>query len=286
MAGPRSMTGFGRATARLSGLGVAVEVASVNQRGLAPVIHLPSEWASAEPELAARIRAVVQRGKVTLRVLPERVPLAAADLAEPLAQLRELAHRAGIPGEPDWDVLLRLSERHAAAAVPALDDAGLPALLGAVDAALADHAAMREREGASLVADLSGRLGHLEALVGTMERSAAAGPARQKERLLRRLADLGVGVDPSDERVLRELALHADRADITEEITRLRSHLAQGRGLLAQAAPGRALDFLVQELLREVNTVGSKASELATTQAVLEAKVEVERLREQVQNLE
>lgn len=280
------MTGFGRATARLAAVGVAIEVASVNQRGLAPVIHLPSEWAAAEPEVAARVRSAIQRGKVTLRIVPERGPLAAADIAEPLAQLRALAHKAGIPGEPDWDVLLRLSERQATAAAAPLDDASLAALLVGVDAALAAHAAMREREGASLVADLLGRLGRLAALVDIMETSAAAGPARQKERLLRRLADLGVGVDPSDERVLRELALHADRADITEEITRLRSHLEQGRGLLAQPAPGRALDFLVQELLREVNTVGSKASELATTQAVLEAKVEVERIREQVQNLE
>ncbi len=286
MAGPRSMTGFGRASARVGALGATVEVASVNQRGLAPVVHLPAEWASLEPELAARIRASIQRGKVTLRVSPERGAVGAADIVGPLAQLRELAHKAGIPGEPDWDVLLRLSERSSLAPVPPLGDDGVAALMGAVDAALAAHAAMREREGASLAADLAARLDRLAALVDAMETSAAGGPARQKERLLRRLADLGVGVDPADERVLRELALHADRADIAEEVTRLRSHIGQGRGLLTQAAPGRALDFLTQELLREVNTVGSKASELATTQAVLEAKVEVERFREQVQNLE
>lgn len=280
------MTGFGRAGARLGAAGATVEVASVNQRGLAVAVHLPPDWSALEPEVAARVRAAVQRGKVTVRIAADRAPLGAADIAEPLAQLRALAHRSGIPGEPDWDVLLRLSERQAAASAAPLTDAGAASLLAAVDEALGAHAAMRGREGAALAADLDARLGRLAALVDAMERSAAGGPARQKERLLRRLADLGVGVDPSDERVLRELALHADRADITEEITRLRSHLEQGRGLLAQPAPGRALDFLVQELLREVNTVGSKASELATTQAVIEAKVEVERVREQVQNLE
>jgi len=286
MPGPRSMTGFGRASASVGGVGVSVEVASVNQRGLATSLHLPPEWAALEPEAAARVRGAVQRGKVTVRLAPERPALGTADISEPLAQLRSLAHRAGIPGEPDWEVLLRLSERQSAAATVPLTDAIGASLLSALDAALASHAAMREREGSALAADLLARLGALEVLVARMETSAAEGPARQKERLLRRLADLGVGVDPSDERVLRELALHADRSDVSEEITRLRSHIAQGRSLLGQASPGRALDFLTQELLREVNTVGSKASELATTQAVLEAKVEVERFREQVQNLE
>lgn len=280
------MTGFGRAAARIGAAGAAVEVTSVNQRGLAVTIHLPPEWSALEPEVASRVRSSVQRGKVTVRLAAERAPLGAADIAEPLAQLRALAHRSGIPGEPDWDVLLRLSERQASAAAAPLDETAAAALLASVDVALAAHAAMREREGAALASDLSGRLARLASLVDAMEASAADGPARQKERLLRRLADLGVGVDPSDERVLRELALHADRSDITEEITRLRSHLAQGASLLSQPAPGRALDFLTQELLREVNTVGSKASELATTRAVLEAKVEVERIREQVQNLE
>ncbi len=286
MAGPRSMTGFGRAADNIGSVAVAVEIISVNQRGLAPVVHLPPDWSALETEAVARIRAVIQRGKVTLRIVPERRPVTAADITGPLAQLRELAHKAGIPGEPDWDVLLRLNERQASASVAPLAEAEVAGLLDLVDAALASHAVMREREGAALAVDLASRLDRLAALVDAMEATAASGPARQKERLLRRLADLGVGLDPSDERVLRELALHADRADITEEVTRLRSHIGQARGLLAQSAPGRALDFLTQELLREVNTVGSKASELPTTQAVLEAKVEVERLREQVQNLE
>lgn len=279
------MTGFGRAAGRAAQSAFTVEVASVNQRGLALVLHLPSDWSSLEPALAAEVRAAVGRGKVTVRVAAERPPLGAADLAAPLAQLRELAHRAGIPGEPDWDVLLRLTERPGASGLPPAE-AALPALLETLRAALDAQGAMRAREGEALAADLLARLDALGRLVDAMEASAAGGPARQRDRLLRRLAELGVGVDPADERVLKELALAADRADISEEITRLRSHLGQGRALLAETGSGRALDFLTQELLREVNTVGSKASELATTQAVLAAKVEVERIREQVQNLE
>jgi uncharacterized protein (TIGR00255 family) len=103
---------------------------------------------------------------------------------------------------------------------------------------------------------------------------------------MKRLQEAGLGLDPSDERVLKELALFADRCDITEEVVRLKSHILQFTNELKVEKSGRKLDFLVQELLREVNTVGSKAAEIPTTQAVLEAKTEIERIREQVQNLE
>lgn len=284
MPGLRSMTGFGRATAPLGRSLLVAEAASVNQRGLAVTVHAPAEWAGVEAELAALARGMFQRGKVTLRLSLETQG-GAPDLVEPLAQLRRLAHAHGIPGEPDWEVLLRLSERQSGA-VPPLDENARRAAIDCCKAALEALDLSRAREGEALCSDLGRRLSTLAELVARMESSAAQGPARQRDRLFRRLADLGLQLDPSDERVLRELALHADRADISEEITRLRSHLAQGRVLLESAAPGRPLDFLTQELLREANTVGSKASELPTTQAVLEAKVEIERIREQVQNVE
>jgi len=284
MGGLRSMTGFGRATAPLRNALLVAEASSVNQRGLAASIHVPADWTPLEADLAAMTRTLVQRGKVTLRLRWEN-PGGAPDLAEPLAQLRRLAHAHGIPGEPDWEVLLRLSERQATVAPP-LDEDARQSALACCREALEALDRSRLREGSALAADLGRRLASLRALVDRMETSAAHGPARQRDRLLRRLSELGLQLDPSDERVLRELALHADRADISEEITRLRSHLAQGIALSEAASPGRPLDFLTQELLREVNTVGSKASELATTQAVLEAKVEIERIREQVQNIE
>lgn len=284
MSGLRSMTGFGRGTASLGAATLVAEASSVNQRGLSLTFHLPSEWSALEPELAAAARARLQRGKVTVRVSLERAG-SLPELGEPLAQLRRLAHAHGIPGEPDWEVLLRLSERQSQA-VPPLEPALRSAVTVACQSALESLDASRAREGAALGADLLGRLSTLAGLVGRMEASAEGGAARRRDRLLRRLADLGLDLDPSDERVLKELALHADRADISEEITRLRSHLDQARALLGSAAPGRPLDFLTQELLREANTVGSKASEIETTRAVLEAKVEIERFREQVQNLE
>lgn len=284
MPGLRSMTGFGRASAHLGKSLLVAEASSVNQRGLSVSVHLPAEWSSLEPELSAVARSVLQRGKVTLRVGLERGS-APPDLAEPIAQLRRLAHTHGVPGEPDWEVLLRLSERQGQS-LPPLDDAVRAAVLGSGRAALEALDAMRAREGESLAADLARRVEALAAMVDRMESTSEGGAARRRDRLLRRLEELGVGVDLGDERVLRELALQADRADVSEEVTRLRSHLGQARSLLAERAPGRPLDFLVQELLREANTVGSKASEIATTQAVIEAKVEIERIREQVQNVE
>lgn len=280
------MTGFGRASLSLRDVTLAVEVATVNQRGLAVVAHVPAEWPELELRLAAVAREIFQRGKVTVRLAARRAAVAAPDLTEPLRRLRDLAARHGVSGEPDWQVLLRLVDQQGSSALPALDDElGADAERCAREACKACDA-MRIAEGGAIARDLAGRLDTLGRLVDRIAATEAASPARARDRLLRRLAELGVGVDLADERVLKELALHADRCDVSEELTRLRSHLEQGRGQLGQAGAGRALDFLTQELLREVNTIGSKAAEIETTRAVLEAKAEVERFREQVQNLE
>ena len=146
--------------------------------------------------------------------------------------------------------------------------------------------AMRRAEGAALAKDRGGRLVRMATMVDGMEAAEKAAPVRHRDAMLKRLKEAGLSLDVSDERVLKELALFADRSDITEEVVRLRSHIAQFSTELAQPNAGRKLDFLIQELLREVNTIGSKAAEIATTKLVLEAKTEIERIREQVQNLE
>lgn len=283
----RSMTGFGRASLAQGDATLTAEISTVNQRGLAVVVHLPSEWAELESRLGTVVRESFQRGKVTVRLACARANASGLNLAEPLRQLRELAAQHGISGQPDWHVLQRLVEQQQGArSQPALDESLTEAAARCVREALRACDLMRAKEGEALVCDLAGRLDVIAGLVDRMATSERASPTRTRDRLLRRLADLGVGVDLTDERVLRELALHADRCDITEELTRLRSHLEQGRTQLGQAASGRGLDFLTQEFLREVNTIGSKAAEVETTRAVLEAKTEIERFREQVQNLE
>jgi uncharacterized protein (TIGR00255 family) len=157
----------------------------------------------------------------------------------------------------------------------------------ALDDALAALAAMRETEGLHLKEDLLARLGTLEHSVGEISSRAVGRTGRQRELLAKRLREAGLDLDPSDERVLRELALFADRCDVSEELTRLGSHFAKFRGYLEAAEPpGRALDFLCQEMFREFNTIGSKAADAGIAQAIVQAKTELEKIREQVQNVE
>lgn len=281
------MTGFGRASMAHGDAALSAEVSTVNQRGLSVVVIAPSEWAELELRVASVVRETFQRGKVTVRIACTPSPGAEPDIAEPLRRLQSLARLHGVPGQPDWQVLQRLVEQQQGArGLPAPDAALAASVERCAREAVAACDRMRAAEGESLVRDLASRLDALARLTDRMAACEQSAPNRARDRLLRRLGELGVGVDLGDERVLRELAIQADRCDISEEVTRLRSHLEQGRSQLGKAGAGRALDFLTQELLREVNTIGSKAAEIETTRAVLEAKTEIERFREQVQNLE
>ncbi|MEY3772196.1 MAG: hypothetical protein RL067_210 [Verrucomicrobiota bacterium] len=288
-----SMTGFGRAEIDLPGARLAVELATVNQKNLQVSVHGPDAWPTLESAATGWIRSRLQRGKVTARVTQAAAsgPGAIWDLEATRLQLTELERLAQALGAP-WtppslELLLKLAEsrRGQAGSLPELASVE-PLVQAAFTRALDQLIAMRAREGAALAADLRARLALLAGFVETMEASEQGAVARHREALLRRLKEAGLALDVSDERVLKELAFFAERCDITEEVVRLRSHLAQFEAELDQPNGGRKLDFLVQELLREVNTIGSKAAEIPTTRAVLEAKTEIERIREQVQNLE
>ena len=288
-----SMTGFGRAEIDLPGARLAVELATVNQKNLQVSVHGPDAWPTLESTATGWIRSRLQRGKVTARVTQAAAggPGTLWDLEATRLQLTELERLAQALGTP-WtppslELLLKLAEsrRGQAGSLPELASVE-PLVQAAFARALDQLIAMRAREGAALAADLRARLALLAGFVQTMEASERGAVARHREALLRRLKEAGLALDVSDERVLKELAFFAERCDITEEVVRLRSHLAQFETELGQPNGGRKLDFLVQELLREVNTIGSKAAEIPTTRAVLEAKTEIERIREQVQNLE
>ncbi len=287
------MTGFGRGEINLPDRRLSVEIATVNQKNLQVSCYAPEEWSTLETLSAPWIRARLVRGKVTVRVTFAEAGLKAATawdeaaVLNALADLRALATRTGVPFEPDARLLLQLAEgkRSTRAPLPGLESCEAAVALGFA-AALDQLVAMREAEGRALVADLTERLRRLAVLVSAMEAGEKEAPKRHRAALMKRLQEAGLGLDPADERVLKELALFADRCDITEEVVRLKSHILQFTNELKVEKSGRKLDFLVQELLREVNTVGSKAAEIPTTQAVLEAKTEIERIREQVQNLE
>ena len=287
-----SMTGFGRAEIDLPGVRLSVEVATVNQKNLQVSVFGPEAWPALESAASAWIRARLQRGKVTARVTQAAASSTqrqwdADAVAASLDELSKLATRCGVKFSADGELLLRLAEssRRPSFILPEFSEAEA-VVRAAFEEALQNLLTMRLAEGAALAKDLHQRLAKLAEMVTGMEQAEKAAPARHRDAMLKRLKEAGLSLDVTDERVLKELALFADRADITEEVVRLRSHVAQFATELGLPNSGRKLDFLIQEFLREVNTIGSKAAEIATTKLVLEAKTEIERIREQVQNLE
>lgn len=291
----KSMTGFGRGTALLDGLEISIEMTSVNRRNLETFFNLPKEWQALERTLTERLREVLQRGRIQVSIQvgsanraeglhwDEEAVLATVD------KIRPLAYKLEVKWPPDAETLLKIILLHRSdATLPAPDEAE-PAVLAALDQALHALEAMRAEEGEALQGDLRSRVATLTNL---LEQVVAQGPLtvqNYREMLLQRLRQAKLEIDLSDERVLKEVAIFADRMDTSEEITRLRSHLDQFARTLepsAGEAVGRKLEFLVQEINREFNTIGSKANNLEVTKAVIEAKNELERIREQIQNVE
>lgn len=288
-----SMTGFGRAEIDLPGARLSVELATVNQKNLQVSVFGPEAWPALESAATAWIRARLQRGKVTARVTQAAAAATRQRqwdheaVADSLDELAKIAQLCGMKLTADGELLLRLAENSRRPSVVLPEFAAVEATVRtAFEEALGHLVTMRLAEGAALSKDLSERLAKMSAMVAGMEQAEKAAPIRHRDAMLKRLNEAGLSLDVNDERVLKELALFADRSDITEEVVRLKSHLDQFSAELALPNSGRKLDFLTQELLREVNTIGSKASEIATTKLVLEAKTEIERIREQVQNLE
>lgn len=288
----RSMTGFGAGRSAVAGEEIDAEARSVNHKFCEVKVRVPRELTSLELEVARIVKERLARGgvEVTLRrggrsAVAPRVDTALA--AEYARAFRDIQAHLGLAGGVALsDVLaaegvVRLEER------PVDAEAVRGAVLAAVDQALGALLAMRAREGDALARDLEGRLAQVEALVARVEQLVPGSVDHYRTRLHERIEEVarGVAIDPA--RLAQEVALFADRTDVTEEITRLRSHLAQTRGLLAGAEPaGRKMDFLVQEMHREVNTIGSKSQSAEIAALVVTLKAEIERMREQVQNVE
>ncbi len=282
------MTGFGRGVAEHAGTSATVDIRAVNHRfvdlklrgvGLAP---------ATEDAIGTRIRAAIERGALAVTVHTSRTDAAAAVRIDHDAARRtydiltHLATRLGL-GKPDLQLVL--AQPGVLVVEAERGEADNTAVLAALDAALVQLAAMRETEGRTLATELTHRLDELEAARAGIAKIAAAVPELLAKRLRERIARLVVEVDPG--RLAQEVVLLVDRADVTEELVRLASHLEQARALIAgTAASGRRLDFLVQEIGRELNTIGSKSTVVEITALVVEAKATLEKLREQVQNVE
>jgi len=287
------MTGFGSAEGEVGGALVAVEVRSVNHRFFNPSIKLPSEFAKWEGEVRDALRRAVSRGHVTLvaRIAREQVEgrIDEARFASYVQQLRELQQRYGLEPTLDVGTILRLPEVLGAREDGAPPDGSAQHLIEIVSRAVAALDTMRVAEGERLRAYVLERLQLIEDAVGRIAARAPTRLVEQRDRLRLAVQELAGGVALDDQRLAQEIALLADRLDVNEEISRFGSHLDAFRDTLRNAPSegvGKRLGFLLQELLREANTTGSKANDSAILQDVLGIKEELERIREQVENLE
>jgi len=273
---------------------VTVEVKSVNHRYLDLKLHLPRELAVLESKLTELCRTHVSRGRVDVYVAlePGTGPVG-VKVNRPLAQgmvraLRELKEAFALAGEPDLALLASMNDVIIVENAGPLGEDSWPALAALAASVFQSLLVMRAREGASLARDLEARLDAVSTRFEDLVREAGNVLPLYRDKLARRMKELlgeSAGVDP--ERLAQEAALLADRADITEEVVRARSHLEQFRAALGQDGPkGRKLDFLIQELFREVNTASNKAQSARASGAAVEIKTELEKMREQVQNLE
>lgn len=294
-----SMTGFGQSALQYGGYSIQCEVKSVNHRYSEIVFRMPREWTGCEEALRRLVQQHVKRGRIDVYISKERNDAGApalrlnhAAVRNYLTSAEELRDLYGLEGLPTIAELLALP------GVMIQEDPDLPedaesgeedlelSLLQVLGEALAGLVAMREKEGSRLQQDLTGRFEHLSVMHAELCKWAPTVVQDYRDRLRARLTELLEG-SLDEQRFSMEVAAFAERSNVDEELIRLSSHLAQGKELLAGQEPiGRKLDFLIQEMNREVNTIGSKANHLAIVNLVVDMKAELEKIREQAANLE
>ena len=290
----KSMTGFGAGDAETADFKVHIEVKAVNQRFLETNYHMPYSMNMFENQLTKKIKEYASRGKldinirfqdlrdkaVTVKVDKGLVAAYGQALQEISSQLELSAPvtAAQIASYPD---VLKLNEENADL------EAAQPVLMQAMEQALASFVAMREAEGQNIQRDLLARIGTLENFVGELEKLAPEIVAAYRQRLENLLKEYLAKEDIEESRLIQEVALFTDKVNYTEETVRLRSHFNQFRQIITAGEPvGRKLDFLIQEMNREINTVASKANSAGAAQFVVDVKSEIEKIREQIQNIE
>ena len=295
----KSMTGFGAGIAKADGVQISIELSSVNRKQLDVSLRLPYALAGLEAQIQKIIKERLSRGRITGAVQLEaaggqgeaQIDLKKADTA--VKQLRAAAKKLKLEDNLSATDLLRIPNLFQTAAVEKSAEASFQTLEKALRAALKQLEAMRAREGKALEADFRERLKLLETMLSAIRARAPQVVSNHRKKLFQGLesAFAEASADKKDfgkdERIIREIALFGEKADISEEITRLKSHIQQFRKIMRSPEPaGRPLDFLAQEFFREINTIGSKANDLQITEQVVAFKTELERIREQIQNVE
>lgn len=285
------MTGHGRGEAVVNGVGASVECFSVNRKQAEVNVATARDFAWIEPLVREEVLKTVSRGKVQVTVSVDRNSAGgtnlvdAAKAADYLKELQALQKKLGLTGEIALETLLGLP-----GVMRSSDEIGRtawPAIGKALQKAMEDLLSMRVKEGAHLQKELGRSARKLAGIVKTIRPLAARVPTLHRDALLKRLQASGLGIDSHEPRVVNEIAIMAERSDVTEELTRLASHHAQFTEKLASKEPvGRTLEFIIQEMGREWNTLGAKAGDAEIARLVVDAKAELDRLREQTANIE
>jgi len=289
-----SMTGFGAADGAVGDARASVEIRTVNHRFFSPNLKLPSAFSRWEGEIREILRQKIARGHVTLTARIDRAAgsgpvIDEARLAQYAVTLKELQKRHALGGEVDLATVLRLPDVVASPSEEEMDSGAGEALAAIVHKAVDNLISMRRAEGAQLAAFLVERVAAVETRLARVEKRAPIRLKEQHERVTRTVSELigTAGADP--QRIAQEIAILADKLDVAEELDRFRSHLAAFRETAQSktADPvGKRLGFILQEMVREANTIGSKASDAQIQEDVIAIKEELERIREQVENLE
>jgi len=290
----RSMTGFGRAQIQFQNDIITLEVASVNKRNLEVLLSSPKEWQAFEIHASQKVKSKIYRGRIRISVSIEQQSGKTSSLfnkdqlSSDFSELKKLLQEYGtsieIKGETILE-LLKLRNSNDSHAIPITEVDEI--LDGLLSDALEKLLEMKNQEGNALRKDMSERVSQIAKLVSKIESESLNIAQEWKEKLFQRLSNAGLQIDLDDERVLKEITIFAEKSDISEEITRLNSHILQLHTTFQQAESiGRKIEFLLQEMGRELNTICSKSTKIQCTQIALDARNELEKLREQALNVE
>lgn len=288
------MTGFGRSSVDASFGRLIVEIQSVNRKYLEIFVSLPKEFSRFEYDVRKWVGEAVSRGQITIRMYLMPSATSVERLLPDIKLLRKFkTHWEKISSTLEFDPQ-KIDLNFLIQSLPSLqkidfaDDKDLPVLQHCLDDAIHSFLSMKKREGETLSEDIASRMKEMEKKVSAIEAISPESSQRMKQKLMEKISEhLNLSAE-TDERLLREIVLYAERVDIAEEITRLRSHFSQFKTLLSvdEGPVGRKMDFLVQEIGREINTIGSKSAEAKISFLVVELKSELEKIREQIQNIE
>lgn len=290
----RSMTGYGRAVETIDGREITAELRSVNNRYLDCTVKMPRLYAFAEDSVKTHVKSAISRGKVDVFIavnvmedMQMRISVNHPVLEGYLSAMRSIASDYGVRDDISVTALSRLPDVFVVEKAEEDEEKLTQDILSVVDKALEKFTAMRTTEGAALEADLRGRAATILTLVEKVEQRSPVTLAEYRARLTEKMQEVLQSTTIDEGRILQEAAIYADKIAVDEETVRLRSHLDQLEQMLdGNEAIGRKLDFLVQEINREANTIGSKAQDVTLARVVVDIKAEIEKIREQIQNIE